>query len=85
MSSPVTHLHPDDAASLRAAMAAADAAFQAADRARMRFEGAKAALLDAKDALSAVWLPIATAHGIDPAADMRLTDDGTLVPVEQGK
>lgn len=75
-------LPPEDAAKVRAAMAVVGEAYQAADRLRMRLEGAKAALMDAEDALRSVYAPLCAAHGLDPAVTMRLMDDGTLVPAE---
>ena len=75
-------LTPDEAARVRAAMAPMAEAYHAADRLRMRLEGAKAALLDAEDAFRAVYAPICAAHGLDPAVTMRLLEDGTLVPAE---
>lgn len=75
-------LSREDAAKVRAAMAVVGDAYQVADRLRMRLEGAKAALMDAEDALRTVYAPICAAHGFDPAVTMRLLDDGTLVPAE---
>lgn len=79
---PLAILSPEDAARVRAAQAPVVAAYQAADRLRMRLEGAKATLLDADDAFRAVFHPICAAHGVDPSTPMRLLDDGTLVPAD---
>lgn len=79
---PLATLTAEQAATLKAAFAHARDTAAQADRLRMRLEGAKAAMLDAEDAFREVWLPIAAAHGIDPAASVQLHDDGTLVRAE---
>ena len=72
-------LTAEELAVVKPLLVTASEAAKQADRARMRLEGLKAALLDAEDALAAAFAPIAAKYGVDVTADLQLRDDGTLV------
>lgn len=74
MSSEAVMVPAETAAGLRALLAARDEALRVAERQRMRLEGAKAALMDADDALQAAL----RAAGLDTSVPLRLHDDGTV-------
>jgi hypothetical protein len=79
---PLTRLHPDELTAVLEASRTLQDAVRQAERAALR---AKVAVMDAEEAVQAVYAPIAARHGLDPAQPVRVLDNGDVVPAESGR
>ena len=82
MSTALASLSPEETAALLAASRALQDAMRNAERAALR---AKVAVMDAEDAVQAVYGPIAAKYGLDPAQPVRVMDDGTVHAAEAAR